>query len=408
VKFAYDTYRAGGPSTSYFLNVDKIEAPDGTTLTMTMKKPVADFLFPLAGRYLVIFPHETVDDGTIGTKAIGTGPMILKEAQSAGHALFDTNPDYWATKVHVDGFEIKIIIEPAARLAAFRAGQVDYGYTLIQTPQEVKNLLGTNPDIQVQCSPVTSNTFTFALNLSLPKFQDERVRQGLSLAMDRDLMIQLLGEGVGRALPVIPWDFIFDKEPTVESGQLGPWWTHDVAKAKQLLSAAGADNLVINSTYYQYGLQNTRGSEAYIDQLRAVGVTLNNRSADYTEFNSQWTTGKLAEATTSGWQAAGYDADNWFYNQIYSKSPGNRNRINDPQIDQWAEQQQLELDPAKRKEIQHKIWDYELQKMYRITFPQGFSYSAYQPYLRGIRTGGRGSATSYDDGSMIENAWLDK
>ena len=58
VKFAYDTYRAGGPSTSYFLNVDKIEAPDESTLTFTMKKPVADFLAPLAGRYLVIFPHE--------------------------------------------------------------------------------------------------------------------------------------------------------------------------------------------------------------------------------------------------------------------------------------------------------------------------------------------------------------
>jgi peptide/nickel transport system substrate-binding protein len=408
VKFAYDTYRAGGPSTSYFLNVDKIEAPDDSTLTVKMKKPVADFLLPLAGRYLVIFPHELADDGSIGTKAIGTGPMILKDAQSGGHALFEKNPDYFATDVLVDGFEVKVIIEPAARLAAFRAGQVDYGYTLTQTPQEVKNLLGTNPDIQVQVSPVTSNTFTFALNLSLPKFQDDRVRQGLSLGMDRDLMIQLLGEGVGRALPVIPWDFIFDHEPTVEAGELGPWWTHDVAKAKQLLSAAGADNLVINSIYYQYGLGNTRGSEAYIDQLRAIGVTLNNRSADYTEFNSQWTTGKLPEASTSGWQAAGYDADNYFYNQVYSTSPGNRNRINDPQIDQWAEQQQVELDPEARKAIQRKMWDLELQKMYRITFPQGFGYSPYQPYLRGIRTGGRGSATSYDDGAMIENAWLDK
>jgi hypothetical protein len=54
------------------------------------------------------------------------------------------------------------------------------------------------------------------------------------------------------------------------------------------------------------------------------------------------------------------------------------------------------------------MWDLELQKMYRITFPAGFSYNAYQPWLRGIRTGGRGTATSYDDGAMIENAWLDK
>ena len=107
----------------------------------------------------------------------------------------------------------------------------------------------------MQCSPLTSNTFTFALNLTLPKFQDDRVRQALSLGMDRELMIVLLGEGAGRSLPVIPWDFIFDKEPTAESGLLGEWWTHDPTKAKQLLSAAGAENLVINSTYYQYGLE---------------------------------------------------------------------------------------------------------------------------------------------------------
>jgi ABC-type transport system substrate-binding protein len=310
--------------------------------------------------------------------------------------------------VLLDGFEIKIIIDPAARLAAFRAGQVEYAYSFIQTPHEVESLLGTNPDITVQCSPLTSNTFTFALNLTAPKFQDDRVRHALSLGMDRQLMIVLLGEGEGRSLPVVPWDFVFDEEPTVESGNLGEWWTHDVAKAKQLLSAAGAEDLVINSTYYQYGLGNTRGSEAYIDQLRAIGVTLNNRSVDYTEFNSQWTTGKLAEATTSGWQAAGYDPDNWFYNQIHSKSAGNRNRINDPQIDQWAEEQQVELDEEARRAIHRKIWDYELTKMYRITFPQGFSYSAYQPYVRYIRTGGRGTAVSYDDGAMVENAWLDK
>ncbi|MEZ4554447.1 MAG: ABC transporter substrate-binding protein [Dehalococcoidia bacterium] len=408
VAYAYEAYRSGGPSVSNFLNADQIQAVDDTTLKITMKRPVADFLLPLAGRYLVVVPRELMDDGSIGTKAIGTGPMLLKDAQAGGRALFDRNPDYWAADVLLDGFEIRIIIEPAARLAAFRAGQVDYAYSFIQTPQEVKNLLGTNPDIQVQISPLTSNTFTFALNLSMPKFQDDRVRQALSLAMDRELMVTLLGEGVGRSLPVIPWDFVFDEEPTTASGQLGEWWTHDPTKAKQLLSAAGADGLTINSTYYQYGLANTRGSEAYIDQLRAVGVTLNNRSVDYTEFNSQWTTGKLAEATTSGWQAAGYDADNYFYNQIYSKSPGNRNRINDPQIDQWAEEQQLELDPAARRAIHRKIWDHEMKKMYRITFPQGFAYNAYQASVRGIRTGGRGTATSYDDGTMVESAWLDK
>ena len=51
-----------------------------TATVVTLTKPLVDFVIPLGSRYQTIFPHELVDDGSITTRAIGTGPMILKEA----------------------------------------------------------------------------------------------------------------------------------------------------------------------------------------------------------------------------------------------------------------------------------------------------------------------------------------
>ena len=46
---------------------------------------------------------------------------------------FDKNPDYWETQVLLDGFEFRMQPDHAARLAAFRAGQVDYAYSVVST-----------------------------------------------------------------------------------------------------------------------------------------------------------------------------------------------------------------------------------------------------------------------------------
>ena len=115
-------------------------------------------------------------------------------------------------------------------------------------------------------------------------------------------------------------------------------------------------------------------------------------------------------APTAAWGASGFDADNWFHGQVHSESPGNRWRMSDPDIDQWAEAQQLELDPDARRELHRKIWDRDLEMMYRPTLPYGFSFDIRQPWLRGIRFGGvmYSNGSYYDWGHQAAGAWLDK
>ena len=409
--FALDRYSKEGVHKAYYVNVDSMEAPDAATFKIKMKRPVADFLNPLGSDKQTIFPRELVDNGEIGKKVIGTGPMILKEATAGQHVFFDKNPDYFQRKVLLDSFEFKIMPDASARVAALRAGQIEYAYSPVSSLSEVQALLKSNADMQVNMIPLTYITFTLALNLTDPKYQDERVRRAISMALNRDQMVQLVSEGLGKPINVIPWTYVMDQEPTIASGALGKWMKYAPAESKALLTAAGAENLKMNQIYYAYSSANDRTVEVVVPMLQAVGISVSGGKADYTEFNSQWVGAKLPDATMSGWGPSGFDADNWFYGQVYSKSPGNRWRINDPQIDTWAAQQQVALDPAARREIHKKIWDRDLDMMYRPPLPNGFTFEMMAPSLRGVRWGQsspNGNSSYYNWGSQVENAWLDK
>jgi len=407
VVYALQRYRTSGVHQSYYVNVDKIEAPDASTVRITLKKPTPEFEVPLGSRYQTIFPRELADSGEIEKKVIGTGPMILKDAIPAQTVTMVKNPNYWRTQVLLDGVEFRIMPDAGARLASFRAGQVEYAYSVATTKSEVDSLVKSNAGLQINHPAHVNSTLPFGLNVSNPKFQDVRIRRALSLAIDREALTQLLYEGIADTYThVLPWNYVFDAKPT----ELGPWVKHDVAQAKQLLQAAGQENFSFNYAYFPYSTTYDRLSEIMVDQYRAAGIQMRGGKVDYTEFNSQWVGAKLQEATTSGWIALGFDANTFFYNHLHSKSPGNRWQIKDPQLDALAEQQSVELDPKKRRELHKRIWDYDLDQMFRPPLPQQYNYEVLQPWLRGIRFGQiLGSNSSYYDwGAQVEGAWLDK
>ncbi|MGE0228263.1 MAG: ABC transporter substrate-binding protein [Dehalococcoidia bacterium] len=411
--FAYERYRKEGVHTAIWSDVDKIEAPDDATLKITLKKPLVDFINNLGGRYQTIFPKELVENDAISKTPIGTGPMIFKEATPQQQVTFTKNPDYWQGKIHLDGWVFKIMPDIAARTAAFRAGQLDYAYSIAAKLSEAQNIEKSMSGLQMQITGGQAGGYGFGMNVQNAKFKDERVRRAVALAQDHQTTLQLVYEGLGVALPDQFWTFVYDKEPSIQNGDLGQWnkWSGDAAEAKKLLEAAGASNLTIDATYYTYAGYDATRPEVLTDQFRRAGINFNAKKVEYTEFNSQWVGAKLAEATTSGWGAPGFDADNYFYNQVHSTSPGNRHQIKDAQIDQWAEQQRVELDPAKRKELLKNIWNrIWTDQMYRIPQSGGYAFELYQPWLRGFRSGGPNGSSSYfyDWGEQVIDMWLDK
>jgi peptide/nickel transport system substrate-binding protein len=147
VVYAYKRYASEGAQTAYFVDMDSVTAVDDATVRIALKRPAVDFLYPLGSRVLTIFPRETVEDGTISKVSIGTGPMILKELKPSASVTFVKNPEYFARQPLLDGLELRIMIDAAARQAAFRAGQIATGNAIADKASDVKRLLDAEPKL---------------------------------------------------------------------------------------------------------------------------------------------------------------------------------------------------------------------------------------------------------------------
>ena len=411
VKFSWDRYKdVGSPHRSYFLQVASIDVVDDQTVAVTLKQPTPDFIYPLSTAYTTVHGPELFDSGEITSTAIGTGPMILDHWTGGVGGAFDKNPDYFRGPVKIDRWELPLVRDASAAWAQFRVGNHDYGLSAA-TSQELENILNTNPDTQFFSAPIFASTFALNFNLDLPQWQDERIRRGLSLAYDREELLDVIYSGAGIVLPQMDWRFFWEDEPSPETGTLGNWWRHDANEAKKLLAAAGAEELEFDVMYYNYSnTANSLQNEVLIDQFSRVGVKLNANAVDYTEYNSQWTTRSGEAHSYDGWASFSPTADHYVFGLNHSESGGNRNRINDPEIDAWAAQHQVELDPETRTELARNVWNKVLDQVYRIEKTSGYSAYVQQPWVRGLRYIRQiGSGHFYlDTGYETFNAWIDK
>ena len=408
VAYAYNRYAAEGVHRGNFEFLESIETPDALTVVFNLMRPSPDFIVPLAEQNLAIFPREIVENGSIDRVAIGTGPFIQTEAIQSDHASYIRNPDYWGHEPYLDEYEIRIMPDAAARLAGFRAGQLGTGGATNEAA--LQDVLKTNPDIQVTQGRRVKSIFAAVFNQQDPKWQDKRVRQALMLAIDRDEINELLYDGLSETLPVIPWHHVYDHVPTYEAGELGPWWRYDPDEAQSLLRAAGAEGLTFNYLYWSGYLGDQ--TDVWVDQLRRIGVTMNLQSVDYTEFNSQLASVTYPDATL-GWDLHGTQADNYFRTQLLSTSAGNWHNINDPELDQWAEDQSVELDPQARREILLKMWHRVLEDAHRVEHPNSAAFGMRHAWLQGVQwtvgnDGLAGSTFGYNNSQFIPYIWLDK
>ncbi|MSQ35521.1 MAG: ABC transporter substrate-binding protein [Dehalococcoidia bacterium] len=408
VKFAYDRMRDKGAAAPFFAGVSNIEAPDARTLKVTLGKPLVDWLTVTPPRREApIFPKETVDDGSIAKTIIGTGAFMV-DKQESERMSFVRNPDYWGTAPYLDGGEVRVMVDVAARVAALRAGQVDHAGNTLSSAREAKTLLDSIPGGQMQMNRVYAGGNGFLMNTENPKFKDERVRRALSLGMNRDEMIKIVFDGFARTHGFIPWPFIFDSEP--KGDQLGKYLKYDPAEAKKLLEAAGAKDLVINEVHYDYLSTWKAQGETLVNQYKQIGVTLNTKTDDYTAYTSMLTGRKIPEATITGWGVSGVTPDPYVYDNLHSKSPQNRWLINDPKIDELADKQRVELNPQARRELIKQVYDRDLDMVYRFPFVGGNSFSFLQPWVRGMRLIGafNSSAEVWDTGIQMRSTWIDK
>lgn len=163
--------------------------------------------------------------------------------------------------------------------------------------------------------------------------------------------------------------------------------------------------------FYRYTSSIPQRLEVAQRGLKQVGIDMRIREEDYAVFNNKLATANYDEAT-HGWQAQGFDTDIYFYTRLHSKSPGNRGRINDPELDRLLEATRAERDDERRKAIFRQILQRDADQVFRLWLATsgGTLTCMRASHVRNIRqhvVPGPSCTPAYG-GVQVKDTWLDK
>jgi peptide/nickel transport system substrate-binding protein len=208
--------------------VQSVEAPDSRTVRFTLKTPYAGFADMFGDRQLRIVPRDRLD--TLGTAPSGTGPFRLRAGGPGEPMELVKNEAYFEKgRPKLDGVNLRVIPDQAARLAALDSGAVDILWGL---PYEAVASYRRSADIRVDSVPTASWDAVVLDNTHKP-FSDVRVRQALAASIDKDALVEIVlsGQGAPTHSPIPPGHPYYN----AKLGYPQP----DIARARRLLAEAG-------------------------------------------------------------------------------------------------------------------------------------------------------------------------
>jgi oligopeptide transport system substrate-binding protein len=346
--FAYNAAATADAATKATLAANVgVSAPDDGTLVVKLTNPLATFL-DLMGLWCVVPVREYVITqlGSSWTEAgnyMGNGPYILSEWVHSDHMTFAINTNYWGTKPKLTKITYKMITDANAALAAFQNSELDIVGVPPGTEQTTLNDPVLGPEV-LRYNTLT--TYAFQFNCKHPPFDNVKVRQGLSCAVDRAAFVDQVRHGVGKvALSWIP--------PGMPgyNAAIGTDWAFNVTKSKQLLSDAGYSDLSkLPKLNFQYS--NTAGNTTIAQFLQGqlstnLGITLNLQPMDAKAFQS------LVNANQEDWAFFGWgadypDPDDWLPQLFGTGAGNNHTNYSNPAFDTLAAKALVELDNTKR------------------------------------------------------------
>ncbi len=404
-----------GNANAYMLKaVDKVEAPDKYTVKFTLKEPFVWFLDMISNPHAVAIVAKEVFDKHGDFKkpdaVIGTGPWMLDSYRPNVGLSYVRNPNYFIQGLpYIERVEATVDEDNASRMAAFLSGKYDLGWEFPGTINRVDwvqikdTLKQKRPKLQTVefPSPVMSH---ISMRTDQKPFSDVRVRQAMSMAIDRKAIIEAVFEGVGAMNPAVPaalreWSIPFDK-----LGEGAKYYKHDPAEAKKLLAAAGYPNGFPGTMCFtNYGSTILVDSMQLVQKdLKAVGVDVKIDQKEYGAYIATCFYGKF-DSMTYGPQTGFLEPDNFLFGQYYPEELKNQSHINDPVVADMLKNQRRTSDPAKRREMIYDIQRHLAKQQYYVQMPSGVYIAVWESALKNY-----GPNMGYDYGGRLMAAWLDR
>jgi peptide/nickel transport system substrate-binding protein len=385
----------GAAARSYFTDVTSIDTPDANTVVLHLSEVNPAILSAMTNPNSAIMDSKAVIGGADPAKVdVGSGPFTLGEWTPNEKLVLNANKSYWIPGLpYLDSIEFRTIPDESSILAALRTKNIDWA--IIADPH-VAIAAGAGKSELVIDRATSLSYNVMQLNPSREIFKDERVRQAISCAIDRQQVLDTASLGEGEVIgPVTP---PFYQTPLSDL----PCYTPDLEKAKQLLKDAGAENLKFSIMATNEEIPLTVAQAQNIQaQLKQIGVETTIDVVELGVFVDRWFKADFDAVTTEN--GGNPDPDVMLYR--YWHSTGNLQSVsqyNTPELDALLTEARQTTDTEKRKSLYNEIAIKLVETSPWIWLYVGNQYRIMQPYVQGYQSMANGSAI------YLRETWLDK
>jgi peptide/nickel transport system substrate-binding protein len=344
VVYSFERIIAEGMNGWRFSAVESVTAPDDSTVVITLRQPSPNLLVSIGGfKGMAIVARETVEDGTIGTQPVGTGPFRFVSQSPDGGIELERNDDYWRADEglpRLDGIRFVQIPDAGTKLTALRTGEVHWIDTV--PPQNIESL-AAEADITVGRVPGGDYHY-FALNQNREPFDDVRVRRALAMAINRGEIAEAAQFGAATAnqtaIPSSNEAWYFD---------YAPYAAGDTAGAQALLRQAGVSDLSVDFLVSSDFPETVTQAQVIAAQLAAMDVTVNITDVDFSTWLDMQGNGEF-DAFMLSW-IGNIDPDDFYYAQHHSEGGFNFQGNDNEELDALLDAARVETDQAARKDL---------------------------------------------------------
>lgn len=263
VKFTYDMGLEN--KLSPLKGLLEVKVVDPQTVELTIDKYSNEFVQSLASVPLSIQSKKAYESGMEKPYLIGSGPYVFDKWVEGEYVTFVKNENYWGEKKGIsDRITFRPILEPSSRVIALQTGEID---VCIDPPMNELQYLEDDKNVTVFERQGT-RLFYFGFNTQKAPWDNQKLRQAVACALDRDTIMDVAVEGKGLKQTTILnrglWGF-YDEMPGFD---------YDVERAKSLMAEAGYPNGGISTKILVSGEPYKSVAEVVQANLAAIGITV--------------------------------------------------------------------------------------------------------------------------------------
>jgi len=337
-------------SERYFLYdmITEVNVVDEHTVDVVTEYPFAPLLSHLAHDGGGMISPAAIDEaGFDEVEPIGTGPFQFDYWEPGDEVVVVRNDDYWGEPVALDSVTFRVVPEESTRLALVEGG--DAHIAPIEQPANMARIEGSaNMELGLYDS-LSLDYISF--NALKEPFDDVRVRRAISMAIDRETIIDGILEGAGtRATgPMSPMVFGYDED--VDD------IPYDPGAAEDLLAEAGYEDGFETTIWTNDNVRRMEIAEIVQNDLAEIGVDVEIEVLEWGAYLDQTAEGEH-EMFILGWVTVTGDADYATYALFHSDNHGavgNRSFYTNEEVDELLDAGRREADPEARLGIYRQV-----------------------------------------------------